>query len=89
MDDTEKIVVEICRRKRDSVSGSEIVQWTRLPKDRLVKVLESHKDTLFHLIPVAGDPLGYTIELVDGQEMQDIVRKYEDILHYCKDEVPK
>jgi len=59
------------------------------PERQAGKGIGNHKNTLFHLIPLAGDPLGYAIELVDGQEMQYIVRKYEDILHYCKDEVPE
>jgi hypothetical protein len=86
MDDTEKIVVEICRRKRDSATGGEVQQWTRLPRDRLVSTLESHRETLFHLVPAAGDPLGFTIELVYGEEMQKIVDKYADLLHHCKEE---
>ncbi len=86
MDDTEKIVVEICRRKRDSATGSEVQQWTRLPKDRLVSTLEGHRETLFHLVPAAGDPLGFTIELVYGDEMRAIVDKYADLLHHCKEE---
>jgi hypothetical protein len=32
MIDVEKIVVEICRRKRDGASGREILQWTRLTR---------------------------------------------------------
>jgi hypothetical protein len=86
MDDTEKIVVEICRRKRDTASGGEIQQWTRLPREKLVKTIEAHRETLFHLAPAAGDPLGFSVTLVCGPEMERIVKKYEDLLHYCKDE---
>lgn len=86
MDDTEKIVVEICRRKRDSALGGEIQQWTRLPREKLVRTLESHRETLFHLDPSASDPLGFSVTLVCGPDMQKIVKKYEDLLHYCKDE---
>jgi len=85
MDDTEKIVVEICRRKRDSASGGEIQQWTRLPREKLVKILEGHRETLFNLTPASGDPIGFTVELICGPDMQRIVKKYEDLLHYCKD----
>lgn len=87
MDDTEKIVVEICRRKRDTASGGEIQQWTRLPREKLVNILEAHRETLFHLTPEAADPLGFSVMLVSGPEMQRIVRKYEEILKYCRNEL--
>lgn len=83
MIDLEKIVVEICRRKRDEAAGKEILQWTRLSGERLVTALEENRDRIFALTPDPGDPTGYRVKLVCGPELAAIIAKYAEILGYC------
>lgn len=83
MIDPEKIVVEICRRKRDGASGRELLQWTRLSRERLLTALEENRDHIFSLTPDPEDPLGYQVTLVCGPELAAIIAKYAEILGYC------
>lgn len=83
MIDLEKIVVEICRRKRDGASGREILQWTRLSRERLVTALEENRDRIFSLTPDPDDPSGYQVTLMCGPDLAAIIAKYAEILGYC------
>jgi hypothetical protein len=83
MIDLEKIVVEICRRKREGASGRELLQWTRLSRERLVTALEENRDRVFSLTPDPEDPSGYRVALVCGPELAAIIAKYAEILGYC------
>jgi hypothetical protein len=84
MDDTEKIVIEICRRKRDGASGKEIQQWTRMDRDRIIRALEKDRDRIFRLTALPDDPVGYRADLIPGPELARIIGKYEEILTHCK-----
>lgn len=83
MDDTEKIVIEICRRKRDGASGKEIQQWTRLDRDRIIRTLEEHRNSIFRLTPLRDDPVGYRVDLIPGPGLDPIIAKFEEILKHC------
>lgn len=83
MIDREKIVVEVCRRKREEASGKEILLWTRLSRERLLSALEENKGLIFSLQPDPADPVGYRVVLLCGPELSTIVAKYSEILGYC------
>jgi hypothetical protein len=83
MNDAEKIVVELCRRKRDAAAGAELQKWTRLSKDRIIQVLTGNEGTLFTLLIVQEDPIGYHAGLIHGPALHHIVEKYQEIMQYC------